>query len=251
LNKIRVGIVNYLNTRPLLKGLTQLSLDGEIELSQNYPAQIAEDLLMARIDIGLVPVAVLPRLPQAAIIGSHCIATKGIVASVCLFSTQPLETLDSIYLDYQSRTSVQLLRILLRDHWKKEVTFLPSTSSAFIEEINGQRGGLIIGDRALNDLGDAWHQMTGLPFVFAVWVATTPLEDKFVNKFIQANELGMNSLPALALENASSIDYDLMRYYTENIDYRFTDDKREAMNHFLSLCSTLPTLSTNSESKNI
>jgi chorismate dehydratase len=93
--------------------------------------------------------------------------------------------------------------------------------------------------------------MTGLPFVFAVWVATTPLEDKFVIKFIQANELGMSSLPELALENASSVDYDLTRYYKKNIDYRFTDDKRQAMNHFLSLCSTLPTLSTFSESKDI
>jgi chorismate dehydratase len=248
LDKIRVGIVNYLNTRPLLKGLTQLAHTGEILLIENYPAQIAEDLIVGKVDIGLVPVAILPRLPQAAIIGSHCIATVGSVASVCLFSEQPIETLDTIFLDYQSRTSVQLLRILLRDHWKKEVRFLPSSSSAYIDEIRGGSGGLIIGDRALNahnrfnyqyDLGQAWHQMTGLPFVFAAWVAVVPLQESFIKRFVDANELGMLSLAELASENAGKVSYDLHHYFTQNIDYRLTEDKRKALHQFLSLCSTL------------
>ena len=237
-----------MNTRPLLKGLTQLALTGEILLTENYPAQIAEDLMVGKVDIGLVPVAILPRLPQATIIGSHCIATAGSVASVCLFSEQPIETLDTIFLDYQSRTSVQLLRILLRDHWKKEVRFLPSSSSAYIDEIRGGSGGLIIGDRALNahnrfnykyDLGQAWHQMTGLPFVFAAWVAVVPLQEGFIKRFVDANELGMLSLAELASENAGKVSYDLHHYFTQNIDYRLTEDKRKALHQFLSLCSTL------------
>lgn len=260
MDKIRVGIVNYLNTRPLLKGLTQLALDGDILLTQNYPAQIAEDLMLGKIDVGLVPVAIIPQLKEGRIIGSHCIASSGTVASVCLFSEQPIEKLDTIFLDYQSRTSVLLLQILLRDFWKKEVRFIPSTSSSYIDSISGGSGGLVIGDRALYaydrfrfryDLGEAWQHLTGLPFVFAVWVAVSPLPGNFVAKFIQANESGLRSRAAIAIENASLITYDLHQYFTNNIDYHLTDDKRKALDYFLSLCSTLSPLSLIPESKNV
>lgn len=260
MDKIRVGIVNYLNTRPLLKGLNQLALNGEIHLIQDYPARIADDLIAGRVDIGLVPVAVLPHLSQASIIGSHCIATEGSVASVCLFSEQPLESLDTILLDYQSRTSVQLLQILLRDYWKKEVKFIPSHTSAYIDQIQGRSGGLIIGDRALNaydrfnykyDLGEAWLQLTGMPFVFAVWVSRIALEERFIEKFNQANELGLSAKEEIALENAGAVSYNLYHYFTNNIDYYFTERKRMALDHFLTYSSTLPPLFPSSESKNI
>lgn len=260
MDKIRVGIVNYLNTRPLIKGLTQLALEGEILLTENYPAQIAEELMLGKIDVGLVPVAIIPQLKQGRIIGSHCIASYGAVASVCLFSDQPIETLDTIYLDYQSRTSVLLLQILLRDYWKKEVHFIPSSSSSYMENIGEGSGGLVIGDRALQaydrfrfryDLGEAWQQLTGLPFVFAVWVAVNPLSDNFVAKFIQANESGLRSKSTIATENAKLINYDLHHYFTNNIDYRLTEEKKKALDYFLSLCSTLSPLYLIPESKNI
>ncbi|MBM3158722.1 MAG: menaquinone biosynthetic enzyme MqnA/MqnD family protein [Bacteroidota bacterium] len=260
MDKIRVGIVNYLNTRPLLKGLAQLALDGDILLTQHYPAQIAEDLILGKIDVGLVPVAVIPQLKEGRIIGSHCIATTGTVASVCLFSELPIEKLETIYLDYQSRTSVRLLQILLRDFWKKEVAFISPTSSAYIDKIEGTSGGLIIGDRALNahsrfsfryDLGEAWQQLTGLPFVFAVWIAVSPLEDSFVSKFTRANEFGMNNRAAIAAENTGLVTYDLYQYFTTNIDYQLTDQKRKALDYFLSLCATLPPLPLIPEPKNV
>lgn len=249
-----------MNTRPLLKGLNQLAQDGDIVLVQNYPARIAEDLLAGRVDIGLVPVAILPQLPQVSIIGSHCIATQGQVASVCLFSEQPLETLDTILLDYQSKTSVQLLRVLLRDHWKRDVKLLPSSSSAYIDEIKGGIGGLIIGDRALNahsrfkyryDLGEAWHALTGLPFVFAVWVSVIPLDEQFIDKFVRANELGLSVRSALAKENEGMVSYDLEEYFIRNIDYRLTENKRESLSYFLTLSAKLPTLFSSPEAKNI
>ena len=230
-----------MNTRPLLKGLNQLALNGEIHLIQDYPARIADDLIAGRVDIGLVPVAVLPHLSQASIIGSHCIATEGSVASVCLFSEQPLESLDTILLDYQSRTSVQLLQILLRDYWKKEVKFIPSHTSAYIDQIQGHSGGLIIGDRALNaydrfnykyDLGEAWLQLTGMPFVFAVWVASKPMDRAFIEQFDAANSVGLQRLDELA--NAWPLPgVDMLSYYRDRISYRIDMQKRKALEGFL------------------
>lgn len=81
--------------------------------------------------------------------------------------------------------------------------------------------------------------MTGLPFVFAAWVAVVPLQEGFIKRFVDANELGMLSLAELASENAGKVSYDLHHYFTQNIDYRLTEDKRKALHQFLSLCSTL------------
>ena len=171
----RIGAVSYLNTRPLLLGIEQESFLKSIDLVKSYPANIAQDLLSGKIDIGLVPVAILPQLSDPHIVSNYVIGANGAVASVALFSEVPIDEIKSIYLDYQSRTSVQLLKILLSQFWKKEVEFISATEG-YIAQISGTTAGVIIGDRALEnlskypyvyDLGLAWKQHTGLPFVFA------------------------------------------------------------------------------------
>jgi chorismate dehydratase len=108
----RIGAVSYLNTRPLLLGIEQESFLKSIDLVKSYPAKIAQDLLEGQIDIGLVPVAILPQLSDPHIVSNYVIGANGAVASVALFSEVPIDEIKSIYLDYQSRTSVQLLKIL-------------------------------------------------------------------------------------------------------------------------------------------
>jgi chorismate dehydratase len=240
----RIGAVSYLNTRPLLLGLAQEGFKNRIDLVKSYPAKIAQDLLSGQIDIGLVPVAIIPQLTHPHIISNYVIGTNGAVASVALFSQVPIDEIKSIYLDYQSRTSVQLLKILLAQFWKKEVEFLAATEG-YIDQISGTTAGLIIGDRALDnlykfpymyDLGLAWKQNTGLPFVFAAWVANQPIPAEFMAAFDAANGYGVARLEeVISLIPANEQVYDLHKYYTENISYVYDEEKKLGLNAFLNL----------------
>jgi chorismate dehydratase len=240
-HKIKVGAVNYLNTKPLIYGFEQGLMKDEVELILDYPAAIAEKLLNNEIDIGLVPLAILPKLHPHYIVGEYGIACNGEVASVCLFSEVSLQQIDTILLDYQSRTSVQLLQILLKEHWK----ISPKLVAAHInyeKDIKGNVAGLVIGDRAFKqrlvskysyDLGQAWKDMTGLPFVFATWLSTKKMSDDFVKHFNAANALGLNCIDEIAREN-SITEYDLALYYKENIDYKIVEEKIKAIRLFIS-----------------
>jgi chorismate dehydratase len=242
--KWRIGAVSYLNTRPLLLGMEQSPFKERIDLVKSYPAQIAQDLLDDSIDIGLVPVAIMPLLKNPQIVSKYVIGTEGEVASVALFSQVPMDQIEKVYLDYQSRTSVSLAKILLKQHWKKEVEFLIATEG-YINEISGTTAGIIIGDRALAslnrfehiyDLGLAWKAHTGLPFVFAAWVANKPIPSEFMEAFDVANAYGLKHLDeVITLIPASEQVYDLHKYYTENISYTLTEEKKKGLESFLKL----------------
>ena len=238
--KIRVGIVNYLNTRPMLYGIQHSPLIQDIVLVQDYPASIADQLKEDAIDIGLVPVAAIRDIPNAMVVGNFCIGCDGPVASVCLFSEVPIAQVKSVLLDYQSRTSVELAKLLLRDHWKMEPEYI-STSAAYESEIEGTTAGLVIGDRALAqrskspfiyDLGEAWKVHTGKPFVFAAWVSNKELDPEFVEAFDEANALGIQNIQNVISETEFA-SFDMEEYYTKYIQYRLDDAKKEGMELFL------------------
>lgn len=242
MEKIKVGIVNYLNAKPLVYGLQHSPVINDIELIADYPANIARLLLDGKIDIGLVPVAVIPHLKEYYINTNWCIGCDGPVASVCLFSEVPIEQIETVLLDYQSRTSVALAKILLRDHWKIQPTLL-DTKADFRAAIKGTTAGVVIGDRALEqrnrsayvyDLGEAWKQMTGLPFVFAAWVSNKKLPDDFINAFNDANEAGINYIPSVVATTPYPV-FDLHTYYTRYISYALNDAKRKGLEKFLIL----------------
>lgn len=211
-----------------------------INLTEEYPAKLAEQLINNQIDVGLIPVAMIPRLKESYIIGEHCIGTEGEVASVALFSEVPMEQIETVILDYQSRTSVNLARVLLKEYWKKEVVFEDATPD-FREKIKGTTAAVVIGDRALEqismstfmyDLGSAWKAHTGLPFVFAAWVANKPLDEAFIDAFNKANDYGVNHIDEV-LAGLNYPAYDLKKYYTENLSYPLTDEKRKGLALFL------------------
>ena len=244
--------MNYLNTRPLLLGLEKPPFKDEIELTGNYPALVAKKLREGEIEVGLIPVAALKTLAQYFIVGSHCISTEKESASVALFSQVPLEKIERVYLDYQSRTSAALVQVLFKKYWKKDVIFELATSESYIDSIGGTTAGLIIGDRALRsrakfefiyDLGEAWIHLTGKPFVFAVWASTQKLNDQFVKKFDQANGLGLVHLDEVLSTVPYQVGYDLRHYYTSNMNYQLTEEKRESINLFLTELSQLPIVS--------
>lgn len=240
--KIRVGAVNYLNTKPLLYGIKKSDLINEIELTEDYPANIAEQLLTNKIDIGLLPVAIIPKLKESYIVSDYCIGATKEVASVCLFSEVPLKEIKKILLDYQSRTSVNLCKILLNKFWKLDVE-LSEGDENFIQEIKGTTAAIVIGDRAFElrkklpfvyDLAKEWIHFTSLPFVFAAWVANKKIPDDFIEKFNEANKFGLNHLKEVIGEN-NYHTYDLEHYYTQNLSYKLDDKKKEGMRLFLKL----------------
>ena len=215
-------------------------MQNEIDLIIDYPANIANQLINNQIDIGLVPVAAIPRMKNYAVNGDFCIACDGEVASVCLFSDVPLNEIKTILLDYQSRTSVALLKILLKEHWNITPLLVDATQG-YETSITGTTAGLVIGDRALKqrlknnfifDLGLGWKEMTGLPFVFAAWISNTPLPVQFINNFNQANSFGLTKLDDVVKENPFGA-YDLHKYYTENILFKPEFDKLEIITLFL------------------
>ena len=239
--KIRVGIVNYLNTKPLIYGLQKEPVNKMIELIGSYPAKLAQMLIDDEIDIGLIPVAAIPQLPSYYIVGNYCIGAEGEIASVCLFSEVPMHEIKKVYLDYQSRSSVALLKWLMKESWGIDPEIIESENESYRQEIKGTTAGLVIGDRALEqrkistfiyDLGSEWRSITGLPFVFAAWVSTRPLPDGFIKIFDEANELGLNHIEEI-IDNTPFELYDLRKYFTIHLSYRLDARKREGMQRFL------------------
>jgi chorismate dehydratase len=244
--KIRVAAVNYLNTKPLIYGFENSMMQDEIELVTDYPANIANMLIAGIVDVALVPVATIPLLNEYYIISDYCIGTDGEVASVCLFSDVPFAEINTILLDYQSKSSVGLLKILLQKYWKINPV-LKAAESGYENKINNNTAGLVIGDRAfiqrkqskyIYDLGTAWKELTGLPFLFAAWIANKKLPEDFITKFNAANGYGFLHLTKIVQNNICE-HYSLDKYYTENISYNLDEEKRTALNLYLEYLQEL------------
>jgi len=240
--KIRVGVVNYLNTKPLVYGLERPPISGQIELIGDYPSRLAQMLINDEIDLGLIPVAVLPQLPEYHIVGNYCIGTEGEIASVALFSEVPMHEIKKVYLDYQSRTSVALLKYLMKEYWGISPELTDAINEDYRKEIKGTTAGLVIGDRAFEqrkistfiyDLGSEWRSITGLPFVFAAWVSTKQLPDDFIQLFNEANGLGLQHIDEIVAANPFDL-FDLKKYYSLHLSYHLDADKQKGMNLFLS-----------------
>jgi chorismate dehydratase len=239
-----VGAVSYLNTKPLLYGIERAHVRKDIELIIDYPARIAAMLLNDEIDIGLVPVAIIPFMREYHINGQYCIGSNGNVASVCLFSETPIEKIERVLLDYQSRTSVELAKVLLKEYWKVRPELIDAGLD-FRDHIKGTTAGVVIGDRALEqrrrspyvyDLAEAWKGLTGLPFVFAAWISNKQLDPAFIRKFDEANRQGLLHIDEVVAENPYSI-FNLHDYFTKHLDYHLDESKRQGLARFLAYLS--------------
>ncbi len=246
-NKIRVGVVNYLNTKPLVYGLERPPIKDLIELKGDYPARLAQMLIDGEIDVGLVPIAVLSQLPEYHIVGDYCIGTEGEIASVALFSEVPIYEIKKVYLDYQSRTSVALLKYLMKEYWGIRPEIVQAENDDYRREITGTTAGLVIGDRAFEqrkistfiyDLGSEWRKITGLPFVFAAWISITKLPDDFIKLFNQANALGLQHIDEIVRGVPFEL-FDFKKYYTIHLSYLLDEQKIRGMMKFLNQVSAL------------
>lgn len=239
----KVTAVSYLNTKPLLYGLVHHPVFQQMELATDIPSVCAEKLVNNEVDLALVPVAAIPEMPNPYIISNYCIGTEGAVKTVAIYAERPMEELETIYLDFHSRTSVELTQILLKHHWKLAPQ-VKQGQEGYIDQIGGSTGGLVIGDRTIGleqrypyvyDLGEAWEAFTGLPFVFAAWVSNKPLAPSFVAAFNEALKAGLDELPKLMyLLPAPEHDFNLEEYFTKYISYELDAPKRKALKRFLS-----------------
>ena len=240
---MRLSAVSYLNTKPFIYGLFRSDLASEIDLSLDIPSVCAQKLLTGEADVVLTPVAIIPELGEAYLVSDYCIGSVGTVKTVCIFSEKPLAEIKRIYLDFHSRTSVALTRVLCGQYWHIQPEFVHATAG-YEEKIGGDTAGLIIGDRTIGkherfphvfDLGEAWTDWTGLPFVFAAWVSVKPLHPELIRRFNAALRIGLDHIPELTKILPTMPGFDVEKYFRENISYELDEAKWLALNRFLGL----------------
>ncbi len=246
--QIKISAVSYLNSKPFLYGLLRADMDKACDLVLDFPAECARKLISGEVDLGLVPVAAITQIANAEIVSDYCIGAIGPVKTVCIYAEKPLEHIRQIYLDYQSRTSVLLAQILLRDYWNLKPELI-SAPTNYIDHISGDKAGVIIGDRTFGleqrfpfvyDLSAAWQDMTGLPFVFAAWVSNKKLPADFLTQFNAALADGIDRIGQVSqLFQSSHLHFDVYEYFSKNISYSLDDDKKRGLKRFLELSAGL------------
>lgn len=238
---MKISVVSYLNSKPFLFGL-QHKASPDWEISLDIPSECARKVISGEADAGLVPVAALKSIPDYKIISPYCIGAHGRVDSVKLYSEEPLDRIEKVMLDYQSRTSVELVKILAGELWKISPEWI-AASEGYEKRIAGTTAGVVIGDRTFGlngnfvheyDLSEAWHQLTRLPFVFAVWATRKELTAESEARFSSALEYGISHITEVVDFNKT--DYpqtDIRTYLTQRINYKLTPEMRKGMDLFL------------------
>jgi len=249
--KIRISAVKYANTYPFIYGLTETGFDRKVILETDHPADCARKLITGKVDIGLVPVAVFPMMKEYHIITDYCLGAYGKVRTVLLLSNCPFNEIKTINLDYRSRSSVNLARILAKNSWKREFRWNNTSENFDFLAIPDSEAVVLIGDQCFEyekrfrfsiDLAEEWHKLTGLPFAFACWTSNKKLSAGFLEEFNEALGEGVRNLPSVIEKYGRSgiiRGEDLKVYLTENINFILNDDKRKAINLFLELLGRL------------
>jgi chorismate dehydratase len=246
----KISIVNYTNTLPFKWALKKSALLSRIDLQEDIPSICGQKLKFGQVDLALIPVAMLAELDHFFIETDFCIGAHGKVDSVKLYSQVPLEQMETVTLDYQSRSSITLTKVLFKFYWKRSVKYLDA-NPGFEQQISGNNAAVVIGDRtfALNghyayeyDLADEWKKFTGLPFVFAAWVSREQLPQEFISEFNLVLKYGIDHIEQAVEENGPVKNLSPERtieYLTQRIDYRIDEDKRRALSLFLEYIKQL------------
>jgi chorismate dehydratase len=247
MDKIRISAVKYANTYPFIYGLEKSGIGKRAILETDHPADCASKLISDRVDIGLIPVAVLPLLKEHYIISDFCIGANGNVKTVMLLSNCPFEKIKNIYLDYRSRSSVNLTKVLAKNSWKREFRWISTAQEFDFINIGPDDAVVLIGDQCFEfensftykiDLAMEWKKFSGLPFVFACWTSNKLIDNTFINEFNEALKLGVNNIDAVVerFKTAGTISGENLRsYLKENIDFNFNEEKKAGLKLFLEL----------------
>jgi chorismate dehydratase len=276
-NPVRISIVEYLNTAPLVRGFTHGPLRGKYQLSFTVPSQCAEALRSGAADVAIIPAIEYQRIPDLVILPNLCIASKKSVRSLLLVSKKPIQEVARIALDRSSRSTQALTRILCEKRWHIRPEFFEAAPDlpAMLQQADAA---LLIGDPALRlaiacapkaqrqadgeivspatlaglaepgplfiyDIVEKWHSLTSLPAVLALWAARrASVNPELVQDFQDSLVYGLQHVDAIASEAAAEMNLpsgELHRYLLENIDYRLDDENLRGLTRYYQLAAEL------------
>ena len=249
---MRAGAVSYLNTRPLVFGLDQGLGADRIELSYDVPSVLASRMAAGEIDLALLPVIELARIPGLVVVPGLAIGSLGNCRSVLLVAKTPLADVRSVALDPESRTSNALARVLFAEAWGVSPAFAEGPRE-LTRALAEHDAAVRIGDKALferlpegtiaYDLGGAWTARTTLPFVFAVWAARPGVVDREIYEMLHASRrAGTAALPAIAADytwNGRQYPEIAHAYLRDAMRYRLGGPEVSAMRRFFAAASRI------------
>jgi chorismate dehydratase len=270
LQKLRISIVQYLNTAPLVWGFTNGPLAGKYDLSFTVPSQCAEALRGGAADIAIIPAIEYQRIPGLVVLPDLAIASLNRVRSLLIVATKPIEKVRSIALDRSSRSTQALTRILAAEHWNISPEFFENEPnlSAMLERADAA---LLIGDPALRisvaiekkstvspqgravcqastlgisgveifhvyDVVGEWRNFSSLPAVMAVWAARPEVVTaELLTDFAASRNFGLTQIPAICQKAASELELpqpELESYLRHNIDFSLGEENRRGLERY-------------------
>jgi len=276
-SRVRISIVEYLNTAPLVRCFTHGPLRGKYELSFTVPSQCAEALRSGVVDVAIIPAIEYQRIPELVVLPNLSIASKKSVRSLLLVSKKPIQEVARVALDRSSRSTQALTRILCERHWNIKPEFFEAAPDlpAMLHQADAA---LLIGDPALQlaiacapgarrdaqgdlvspaslaglsgngsvyiyDIVEKWRAMTNLPAVLAVWAARrAAVSRQLVQDFQDSLAFGLQHLDAIASEAAKEMNLpaaDLRRYLLENIDYHLDEENLRGLTRYYEFAAEL------------
>jgi chorismate dehydratase len=275
--KLRISIVQYLNTAPLVWGFTHGPLQGKYDLSFTIPSRCAEDLRTSRADVAIIPAIELQRIEDLVVLPNVAIAAKHRVRSLLIVSRKPAEEISSIALDRSSRSTQALTQILCKEHWN----ISPSSFEAepdVAQMLSAADAALLIGDPALRlafsiaknaepgakgevvcdaaksgigvhgnlyvyDVVQEWRKFSGLPAVLAVWAARRDaLTPEIAADFAASRAFGMKHLAEIASDASQQLNLpaaELQTYLRDNIDFSLDSGNLAGLDLYFRLAAKL------------
>ena len=255
----KIGAVSYLNTKPLVEGLDQSAT--EFEVIFDLPSRLADRLSDGNLDVALIPVIEAVAHPEYTIISDACIACQGPVWSVKLMSKVAGPAIETLALDEGSRTSCALTKVLLAKNFGISPELVPLPIDQNWRDVETDAV-LIIGDRAMKaqsdkfpfswDLGETWNQLTGKPFVFAVWAARPGADlQRLESVLSKARDLGLQRISNLASEHAAAYgltEEECLKYLTHYLHFCLGDQEKAGMDLFFQYAGELNLIPNRTES---
>jgi len=246
--RVCIGAVSYLNSKPLIEGLAEALPQADLQL--DFPSRLADRLLAGTLDVALVPSIASLLSPRFEVVSDACVATRGPVLSVKLYSRVRPAEIGTLALDAGSRTSATLVRILLAERHGVFPQLEPLPLDQSLESSHADAV-LLIGDRAMHrppgefaeiiDLGQFWNNWTGLPFVFAMWVARQDVDTDGIDEALAAaRDEGLRMAAEIARTEAPRLGLDqqtAFRYLTRNLHYHLTSAEKNGLRLFCSLAA--------------
>jgi chorismate dehydratase len=242
----RIGAVRYLNAKPLIDALDETAPWAEVVL--DFPSRLADRLANGDLDVAMIPSIEYLRTPDYHIVSDACIACQGTVLSVKLFGRVPPDKIRTLALDEGSRTSAVLTQILLREQFGVRAKILPLPLEAEWEDVEADAI-LLIGDRGMAqthddfafvwDLGERWTSWTGLPFVFALWIARPNVELQGIAEALAAaRDEGLRRLETIARRESPHLaisEAECLVYLRDHLHFSFGPKEQDGLRKFREL----------------